>query len=72
MPKGVAVSSVDEAKNAVQTVFPDAKEVSMGSQVSVFILSRCKRFFLWTFTDSEITINRSHYSYSIALHDIFV
>lgn len=33
VPKGVAVSSVDEAKNAVQTVFPDAKELVVKSQI---------------------------------------
>lgn len=37
--KGVVVSSVDEAKNAVQTAFPDAKEVSMGPQVSLHHLT---------------------------------
>lgn len=40
VPKGLAVSSVDEVKNAVKTAFPDAKEVSTGSHVSLFILLR--------------------------------
>ncbi|XP_022157525.1 succinate--CoA ligase [ADP-forming] subunit beta, mitochondrial isoform X2 [Momordica charantia] len=33
VPKGVAVSSVDEAKNAVRTAFPDAKELVVKSQI---------------------------------------
>ncbi|KAA0039883.1 succinyl-CoA ligase [Cucumis melo var. makuwa] len=33
VPKGLAVSSVDEVKNAVKTAFPDAKELVVKSQI---------------------------------------
>lgn len=46
VPKGVAVSSVDEAKNAVRTAFPDAKEVFMGRHGSLLHLTM-QRSFLW-------------------------
>ena len=61
VPKGIAVSSVDEAKNAVQTAFPDAKEVSMCLPVS-FYRPTMPRFFLWASANFEITKNRNHFS----------
>lgn len=46
VPKGVAVSSHDEIKKAIQDVFPNENEVKLGHAFLIFFFNRPKHWIV--------------------------